>query len=167
MPSPSPQAMPSLSTPSPQVSIGHAQHPNPAQMLSILNSNLNNPSHSHLSNSNPGSNAFVKAQLNLYYQPTIPVAYCSNLTIHFTSLKVILSREKRTGDLTPIGVRLPQLPRTLPQATPQALPTVTRDDDDIATIIKLEDKSPPTPLVDANDKFAKYQTVSNQVRRQK
>ena len=54
MPSPSPQAMPSLSTPSPQVSIGHTQHPNPAQMLSILNSNLNNPNHSHLSNSNSG-----------------------------------------------------------------------------------------------------------------
>ena len=62
MPSPSPQAMPSLSTPSPQVSIGHTQHPNPAQMLSILNSNLNNPNHSHLSNSNSGKPSFVKCR---------------------------------------------------------------------------------------------------------
>ena len=167
MPSPSPQ-VPAISAP--QVSV-HSQHPNPtSHMLSILNmnSNLNNPHNTQLSNAltsgNTGlfslldhsaNNALANTPSSLLQQPQNPFNH-----LNPGKLCQFVSNLQQY----PAGLRLPQrTPVPISATPPQGLPNVTRDDDDIATIIKLEDKSPPTPLVEANQKYTKYPTITNQV----
>ena len=51
-----------------------------------------------------------------------------------------------------------------PQAQARAGPgSLNREEDAVADIIKLEDKSPPAPLNNAHQKFANVSSISNQV----
>ena len=51
-----------------------------------------------------------------------------------------------------------------PQAQARTAPGgLNREEDAVADIIKLEDKSPPAPLNNAHQKFANVSSISNQV----
>lgn len=51
-------------------------------------------------------------------------------------------------------------PQTQARPAPGGL---NREEDAVADIIKLEDKSPPAPLNNAHQKFANVSSISNQV----
>ena len=52
-----------------------------------------------------------------------------------------------------------------PQAQSRTGPGgLNREEDAVADIIKLEDKSPPAPLNNAHQKFANVSSISNQVK---
>ena len=62
-----------------------------------------------------------------------------------------------------LDIRNP-FPNMNPQAQARTAPGgLNREEDAVADIIKLEDKSPPAPLNNAHQKFANVSSISNQV----